>query len=233
MSAALVEASSNEEMARTVRAWFRALLQPGPSGRSRIGSACRRMTPSSSPEARPSLISSSFMPPSAALKPGPAPGTQPTSRMPRALAPSGTEKDAAALRAAFELGDAVGERVERRAAVRAAAQPLAPDHQGLSGPQLAGDALGIGAVVALGRRVRAEFSLERDQKCRRVARGVAGRLLRASVEPGRAVRGDHQAQLVVTDRLAQPQVEDRHLIQRVGNRPAALTRHGRWLRSGR
>ena len=176
MSAALVEASSKAEIETTVRAWRSASAQPGPSGRSRIGSAwtsidgvelaggqrlldlargCGRRRPSA--------------------KPGPAPGRQPTSRRPRALAPSGTPITPAPSASASSAVAHSSSAASAASPSGAAADPLAPDDHGLAGAQLAGDPLGVGRGLALRRRPVAELGGERGEERGRARRARSGR----------------------------------------------------------
>ena len=132
---------------------------------------------------------------------------------------------AAALRAAVErLGD-LDERVEGRAPGAAAADALAPDHQRLARAQLAGDAFCIAnnsrhvlgfACGPVGRGPLAELRRQLVEERGRLAGQVAGGFLGAAVERGRAVGRDHQPGARMANRLAQPQVEDRHRVEGVG-----------------
>ena len=179
MSAALVEASSKFEIASTVRARRSASAQPGPSGRSRTGSAWTRM---SAVELAVEQALLDLLEPAAGVGAREA-GSEAGQRADLAGAAGvraiRDRQHAAALGAAVErLGD-LDERVEGRATGAPAADVLAPDHQRLARAQLAGDAFRIADTC---RHVLG-FA------CGPVGRGPLAELCRQLVEERRRLAG--------------------------------------------
>ncbi len=108
-----------------------------------------------------------------------------------------------------QLEQGLGGLVAGRARDEARAED---DHQrGVGAEQRRDRVRLLGARVAAARRRR-----DRAQEIRALAGRVARDRVGAAVERRRALGGDPEPQPHVADRLADAQVEDRHLVQRVG-----------------
>ena len=132
---------------------------------------------------------------------------------------AGNLVEAAALHAveAEDVGEAE-QRLGDLLAVVAGEHPLAPDDHDRAGvAQRVREAGGVGFVVA-GADRGAKALDEAAGRAGRVALGLeaAARVDRgAAVEGGRALGRDEQLGAVAADRLADPQLDDRHLVHRV------------------
>ena len=196
------------------------------SGRLRSGSSCRRYSAVSSPASSASAISAAERPGAASLRPGPTPGRTPASRRPRPLVHGGHLEQARRRRGPSRAPRRAGEVQQRPRGVGAGGplgQPLAVDDDDvLAGVrQHPGDGLHVvgrraGGVRQPGDGARAPHrGADRGGEGRAAAGREARDGVRVAVQRRRAARRDGELHVVAAHALADAQVEDRHVVDRL------------------